>query len=481
MVVWLIVGAYLVIVLGIGIYSSRRIRSTSDYLVAGRKLGPLVLAGTLAATCIDGGSTLGVVSYTYGKWGASAVWYGTAIGVALLLLGLLAPRMRDTGVKTVPEYFRVRYGKMAGFLESVLTIISLIGLTAGQLKVSASIVEVMLGVDYNAALVVVASLICLYAMIGGMWGVALTDVLQLVLVILGMVLAIPFTLRLAGGFPHVIAELSSESTSLYQGIGGWGQILGYFLLFFMAFASGEEVISAYYGAENKRAARLGSALSGLLVIGFSVIPVVLGLAIRELYQTDSLTVGVMNALDQSGRYALPALAVTSMPAVVTGVLFAGILSATMSSADSTLLGVGSVYSNDIYRVFIHPGADSRRTVETARIAMVLAMVASLIVAIYAGEVLSVIVFSLALRAAGSFFPYVIGHFWKRPGAPACLASLTVGSIFYVMAARRLVYIPRLNSIFLPVLVSGIAFFFFGWMFPGRGGEAAEQRGPERKG
>ena len=399
MIVWLIVGAYLLLVLGIGVYSARKIRSTSDYLVAGRKLGPFLLAGTLAATTIDGGSTLGVVSFTYGKWGASAIWYGFAMGTALLLVGLLAPRMRKTRVKTVPEFFRVRYGKTAGLMESLLTIVSLIGLTAGQLKVSASIVEVMLGMDYNTALLIVAALTCLYAMIGGMWGVAMTDMLQLFMVLAGMSLALPFTLRLAGGWERVVQGLGSESTSLVAGIGGWGQILGYFLLFFMAYAAGEEVISAFYGAENPKAIRRGSILSSVLVVLFSFVPVMLGMAIRELYQTDSLTVGVMNALDQSGRYALPALAVTAMPPLVVGILSSGILSATMSSADSTLLGTGSVFSNDIYRVFISPKADGNRTVAAARVFMVLSMVASFLTAIYVGEILSVIVFSLALRAA----------------------------------------------------------------------------------
>ena len=467
MLIWMIVAAYLLLILGIGIYSARRIKSSSDYLVAGRRLGPFVLAGTLAATCIDGGSTVGVVASTYGKWGASALWYGISSGLALLLLGVVAPKLRRTRVKTVPEYFRVRYGRTAGFLESVLTIISMIGMTAGQLKVSASIVEVMLGMDYNTALLVVSVLISLYAMVGGMWGVALTDVLQLIMVVLGMCLAIPFTLRLAGGWERVASGLGRESMSLTAGIGGWGQILGYLLLFFMAYACGEEVISAYYGAENSRSVRLGSVMSGVMVMLFSAVPVVLGLAIRELYQSDSLTVGVMQALDQSGRYALPALAVTSMPPAVTGILFAGILSATMSSADSTLLGAGSVYSNDIYQVFVRPDADGRRAVAVARVAIVLTMTASFITAIYAGDILSVIVFSLALRAVGTFFPYIFGHIWKRASWQGCLASLIAGTTSYLLAVRHLIYIPTLNSIFPAVVVSAIAFFFFSWLFPCR--------------
>ena len=467
MLVWLIVVLYLIVILGIGIYSSRRIRSSSDYLVAGRKLGPLVLAATLAATCIDGGSTIGVVASAYGKWGASAVWYNISIGLALILLAFLAPRMRNTGVRTVPEYFRIRYGHTAGILESILTIVSMIGLTAAQLKVSASILEVMLGMDYNTALVLVAVLICVYSMLGGMWGVALTDALQLIMVVAGMCLTVPFVIHLAGGFRQVAEQVSPETLSLTAGIGGWGQILGYVLLFFMAFSSGEEVVSACYGAENRTAVRRGSLLAGGLVLLLSGIPVLLGLCTQALYQMNVLSPGVMNAMDQSGRYALPALAATTMPPIAVGVLFAGILSAAMSSADSALLGAGSVYGNDIYRVYVNPEADGKKVVAVARVAMIFGTIASFLTAIYAGDILSVIVFSLALRAAGSFFPYVFGHFWKRSSNIACIASLITGTVAYLMAIRKVLYIPALNTIFPPVILSAIAFFFFSWLFPDR--------------
>lgn len=467
MLIDFLVISYLLIILGIGIYSSRRIQSSSDYLVAGRRLGPFVLAGTLAATCIDGGSTIGVISNAYGKWGSSAIWYNISMGIALILLGFLAPRLRATGMKTVPEFFRRRYGKTAGLLESILTIISMIGLTAGQLKVSASLLEVMAGMDYNTALLITAAIICVYSLLGGFLGVALTDVLQLILVVAGMALAIPFTLHLAGGWQGIQAHLPETSvyTSLTEGIGGWGQILGYILLFFMAFSSGEEVASCCLAADNHRSLRLGTLMSGLLVIVFSVIPVTLGVMIRSLYATDVLSAGAIDAMEQSGRYALPVLAATSMPPLAGAVIFIAILSAAMSSADSALLGAGSVYGNDIYRVFIYPQADGHKTVAVARVAMVFVSIAAFLTAIYCGDVLSTIAFSLAVRAVGSFFPYVIGHLWKRPSSIACIMSLLCGTAAYLLSVWHVIYIPAVNSVIPAVLISGSVFFFFTWLLP----------------
>lgn len=482
MLIWIIVAAYLLLVLGISIRSSVKIKHTADFMLAGRQIGPLVLAGTLAATCIDGGSTIGVAANTYSRWGASAIWYNLAIGASLIVLGLIAPKLRSTGVRTVPEYFRIRYGKTAGVIESMLTLVSLIGITSAQISVSASILRVMLGMDYYMALFLMAVLICAYAVLGGMWGVALTDVLQLVTVIAGMCLAVPFALHMAGGWSGVTSVLSPETMHLTSGIGGWKEILAYFLLFVMAVTSGEQAVSACLGADSGRTIRIGSAAAGVLVLLFSVIPVVLGLTSLALYQNGSLSAEVMEIMDRSGKFALPAMAQVSMPKAVSGILFAGIVAAAMSSADLALLGAGSVYSNDCYHVYINPSAHGRENVAAARLAMVLGMLASFTVAIYSSDILATITISLSLQAAGSFFPYVFGHIWKRASREACLGSLIIGTGWYLLKLRKLSGIPQADSILSAAMAGAIAFFFLSWLFPGRSqpGDRKEEEKTERK-
>ncbi|MCD8054291.1 MAG: sodium:solute symporter family protein [Lachnospiraceae bacterium] len=456
---------YLLMTLGVGVYSSKKIKNTSDYLVAGRQLGPWLVAGSLAATGLDGGATLGVVSNTYGKWGAAAIWYPLSIGLAFFVLYFLAPRLWRTQEKTVPEYFRLRYGKTAGFLASALSIVSVVGLTAGQLKVSASILEVMLGMDYNTALILVAVVISAYAILGGLWSVVLTDCVQFFFILIGMGAAIPFALRLAGGWSAVREAVPAEMLSLTAGIGGWGQILGYLLLFVTSFAVGEEVMPCYYAAMDEKTGKRGSLLAGAGVCVYAGIPVMLGIIIQALYNQGTLSSSVMAAMEQSGRYALPALAVTSIPSVIVAVLFAGILSATMSSADSALLGAGSVYSNDIYKVYICPEADSRKVVAAARISMVFVMIFSFITAIYGGEVFSLVAASLALRAVGAFVPYVLGHFWKGASRAGCLVSLVAGTGAYLITVTNVVSLPMINALLPALAISVLCFFFFSWLLP----------------
>lgn len=141
-----VVIVYLLVMLLIGYLSSKRIESNTDFVVAGRRLGPILMAGTLAATEIGGGSSLGVVQQGMESHGLSAAWYIITMGFAFVILTFLAPKFRAAMVKTVPEYFRRRYGKSSGVITALIMFVPLIGLTAGTIAslVAGTIVVVYL-------------------------------------------------------------------------------------------------------------------------------------------------------------------------------------------------------------------------------------------------------------------------------------------------------------------------------------------------
>ena len=141
-----VVIVYLLVMLLIGYLSSKRIESNTDFVVAGRRLGPILMAGTLAATEIGGGSSLGVVQQGMESHGFSAAWYIITMGFAFVILTFLAPKFRAAMVKTVPEYFRRRYGKSSGVITALIMFVPLIGLTAGTIAslVAGTIVVVYL-------------------------------------------------------------------------------------------------------------------------------------------------------------------------------------------------------------------------------------------------------------------------------------------------------------------------------------------------
>jgi SSS family solute:Na+ symporter len=434
--------------LAVGYYASKKISNTTDFMVAGRRMGPLLMAGTLAATEIGGGSSLGVVEQasTLGsaKWGLSAAWYVLAMGLAFVILTFLAPKIRATEVKTVPEYFRRKYGKTAGVFTSLTMFFPLIGLTAGQFMASATILSVMLGINGRLALVIVSVVVTAYAVMGGMWSVAITDFVQVGLIILGMLAAVPFAIRYAGGWSEVVANVPTETFDLFKGIGGLKAIIALMIMYVATFTVGQEAVARYYSARDGKAAKQGSILAALVNGVYAFIPTVLGIITLALVNMNKVDKAML--LANGSRYSLPVLAVHTMPAIIVGFLFSGIISATMSSADSDLLGAASIFGNDIYKQYIKKDASDKQVMRVTQFTMVIVGVFSLIVAWKATSLIGLLMFCFTLRAAGAFFPYVIGHYWKKSSTAGAIGSLIVGSIVSVIYEKKL--IPGLK--------------FFGW-------------------
>lgn len=480
-VVIVIVIVYMLAMLGIGYYSSTRISSNADFMVAGRRLGPFLMAGTLAATEIGGGSSLGVVQQGMQNHGLSAMWYIAAMGFAFVILAFMAPKFRAAEVKTVPEFFRRRYGGPSGIVTAIIMLLPLIGLTAGQFIASSVILSTMLGISYKTAVIIVGIIVTIYAVMGGLWSVTITDFVQVFLIVIGMIIAVPFALNTAGGWSEVKAAVPPETFDIFKGYSVW-DVISLIIMYVGTFTVGQEAVSRFYAAKDGKAAKQGSMLAALINFIYAFIPTILGIITLAL-----INKGTFNAeefADVGARYALPVLAINTMPAVICGLLFAGIISATMSSADSDLLGAGSIFANDIYRAALKKDADDKEVMRVTQISMCIVGVFGTIIAYFnANDIISILQFSFTLRAAGAFFPYVVGHYWKGSSQAGTIASLIGGSLMVLAFDRWIKHlIPWLSQSIIPGLIVGAAcFFLFSKLMPPKDGELklkAEYNEPE---
>lgn len=466
-VVTAIVVIYLLIMLFIGWYSSKKITSNTDFMVAGRRLGPFLMAGTLAATEIGGGSSLGVVQQGMESHGISAAWYIITMGFAFVILTFLAPKFRAATVKTVPEYFRRRYGKSAGLITAVIMLLPLIGATASQFIASSVILSTMLGIDYKVAVLIVAVVVTLYSIMGGLWSVTLTDFVQVFLIVIGMIIAVPFAMNTAGGWDSIVANVPEGTFDMFKGYSPMA-VISLTIMYVATFTVGQEAVSRYYAARDGKAARQGSILAALVNFIYAFIPAILGiitLALINMGKFDSAEFAAVGA-----RYALPVLAIKVMPSIICGLLFAGIISATMSSSDSDLLGAGSIFANDIYHTLINPKASSQEIMRVTQITMAICGVAAMLVALFnTGSIVSLLMFCFTLRAAGAFFPYVLGHYWKGASTAGTIAALISGTIVvvYVDNIRHgMLFGMKLSQPIIPGLIVALVFFLvFSKLFP----------------
>ena len=467
MTVTVIVVIYLLAMLFIGWYSSTRITSNTDFMVAGRRLGPLLMAGTLAATEIGGGSSLGVVQQGMENHGISSAWYIITMGFAFVILTFLAPKFRAATVKTVPEYFRRRYGKSAGLITAIIMVLPLIGLTAGQFIASSVILSTMLGISYQTAVIIVAAVVTIYSVMGGLWSVTMTDFIQVFLIVIGMIIAVPFAINMAGDWSNVVANVPAETFDMFKGYSPMA-VVSLTVMYVATFTVGQEAVSRYYAARDGKAAVQGSILAAIVNFIYAFIPAVLGIITLALINMGRFSADQF--ADVGARYALPVLAIEAMPAVICGLLFAGIISATMSSADSDLLGAGSIFANDIYRAVLKPNASSEEVMKVTRWVMIIVGVASMVIALFnTSSIVNLLMFCFTLRAAGAFFPYVLGHYWKGASLAGTIASLISGSIVVVYLEKisgSVLFGIKLTQPIIPGLIVGLVFFVvFSYIFP----------------
>ena len=239
-------------------------------------------------------------------------------------------------------------------------------------------------------------------------------------------------------------------------------------MYVATFSVGQEAVSRFYAAKDEHAAKHGAILSAIFNFIYAFIPAILGVIMLAL-----INMGKFNADDFANvgaRYALPVLAAEVMPAIICGLLFAGIISATMSSSDSDLLGAGSVFANDIYKQFIDKDADSKKVMHVTQITMLIVGVFAMFIALFnTSSLLTILMFCFTLRAAGTFFPYVIGMYWDGASTAGTIASLISGTVVVVLIDNvwhGMIGSYKVHQSIIPgLIVAGLCFFIFSKIFP----------------
>ena len=378
------------------------------------------------------------------------------MAITFVALAWVAPHLRSTMVRTVPEGLRLRYGRANGLLGVLILILPMVGLTAIQLMASATVLSVMTGMNYSAAVVVVTVVVTVYSVMGGLWSVTLTDAVQWFFIVVGSVLVIPYALELGGGWDQVTQDLPSEKLSPTEGM-GWKTIVSLTVMYIASFSVGQESMQRYFGARDERAARLGSIYAALFYGLYAFVPALIGVIAFGLVQHGHLDATMIEA--NGARYVLPTMAAAVLPSAVVGLLFAGLISATMSSADSNLLAAGSIFANDIYRTEMRPEATDAQVLRVTRWTMVVVALFSLGVALLdLDDMVNVLMFSFSLRAGGVFVPYVLGHFWQRATPAASASAMMVGGVVVLLADQGFVDMFGLGSAVPAVLASLVTFY-----------------------
>lgn len=412
---------YIVVMVSIGFFVNKlTINTSTDYMLAGRSMGVLMIACSLAANNVGGGSTTGVAAKAFDGWGLSAAWYVLAAAVAMIPLSFFAPKIRKTMAVTIPEVVHRRFGKYASVFTAVLNVLSLFCLTASQVLASATVVSTITGMPLNVAVLVSGTIVIGYTTLGGMLADAIADILQFFIIFFGLLVTVPFVIKGAGGWETISASLPPVELDMFKI--GIPTILGLIFNYFCTFLSGPEMVSRFSSAEDEKTAVKASVLSACLMALMAFLPTIIGLvALAENPGLDNGT-GTTALMYAASQYA---------PPVITGFVSAALVAATMSSADSNLLCASTILIKDLYQRFINPEVSDSRLITITRASNICICLVSMGIALFNINLITLNLFAFALRTAGPFAAYALGMVVPKATRHAGIVSIVIGSIAVV--------------------------------------------------
>ena len=423
----IIIGAYLILMVLVGVYSVKRIKNTGDYYVAGRSFGPFVLMATVCATIIGGSGLMGRAGVAYSD-GFKAILTAVPYLLGMFIFSGLAGRISDIGMTynltSIPELFQVRFGKHAKLILSALIAFAMMGTVASQVTATATIIKMLggeVGLSYEAGALIACVVFMIYTATSGLFGVVYTDVLQFYMLIIFVYILIPVSaLIYVGGFSNFTANLDPALATPYVD----GSILGDIVTYLVFTMAGAEMWQRAFAARDRKAAKRGMFL-GTAVYGVTIILVYfMGVVARQIIGDDVL------AQYGSTDAVVPALAIKILPVGLTGLALAGVLSVIMSTADSYLLVSVQTCVHDIGKT-IRPSMKERTEILLSRAFSIVLPLGALVIALYIKNAYNILMFAWSFYAAAAGLPCFAALFWKKATTPGIIAGMLAGFVVCV--------------------------------------------------
>ncbi|MCC6991023.1 MAG: sodium:solute symporter family protein [Acidobacteria bacterium] len=439
-----------------GVWVGRRVRGSSDFFVAGRKLTAPLLFSTVLAANIGAGTTIGAAGQAYVD-GVSAWWWNGAAGLGALVLAFwVGPKLwqqaSDNNFLTAGDYLEYRYGGVVRALLSSLIWLGTLAILAGQLIAGAAVLTAVAGIPRPIGAAIGGIAMTVYFTAGGLLSSAWVNAVQLCVLLVGLIVAVPLALSAAGGFAAIAATPGLPATfwdpSFSSGPGS-----GYAFLFLLgpAFVISPGLVQKAYGAADARAVRVGIGMAGVAQMLFAFVPLLLGLAARHLHPG-------MGAVERD--LVLPTLLVQSLPWFMGTVALAAVFSAEVSTCDAILFMLSTSLSQDLYKRFLNPQATDQQALKVARGAARVGGLAGVLLAVRLPNVIAALSIFYSLLGVSLFVPIIAGLYVKRAGTPEALASVAagIGTLLYLRAQPWTASSIWFNPSLAGLVAAALAFF-----------------------
>jgi SSS family solute:Na+ symporter len=429
---------YLLITIAIGLWAARRVKNTADFAIAGRHLPLIMIVTTTFATWFGSETVLGIPATFIGGGLRSVVEDPFGAGTCLILVGLFfAGKLYKMTLLTISDYYRERFGRTVEIACSLIIILSYLGWVAAQVTALGLVFNVLSdgSISKPAGMLIGTGSILAYTLFGGMWSVAVTDFIQMIILVLGLAIIAVFAGNQAGGADKVIALAASKDLFHFLPEPKAADVIAFIaagMTMMLGSIPQQDVFQRVMSAKNQSAATKGPVIGGVCYILFAFVPMFLVTSAMIIMP------GTVDALLKTGVKAdsqmiLPTLVKDHMPFVMQVLFFGALLSAIKSTASATLLAPSVTFVENIWRQFYRRQGD-KSELRTMRITVLIfsACVCAYAIALQGTPIYEQVSGAYQVTLVGAFVPLAAGLYWKRATTQGALCSIALGILGWLM-------------------------------------------------
>lgn len=429
--IWFVI-LYWVISVGIGMYAARYVRNSKDFAVAGRALPMSVVTAMVFATWFGSEAVLGIPAtfVEEGFRGVIADPFGS--GCCLVLVGVLfAKRLYRMNLMTISDYYRNRFGRAVEILVTLCIVVSYLGWVAAQIKALGLVFNVVSGgyISMNLGMILGAASVLVYTLMGGMWSVAITDFLQMIIIVVGIVYISWEVSGMVGG-AHVVIRHAAEAGKLdLFPKAELRDILWFFAAWFtLMFGSmpQQDIFQRIASSRTEKIARNASIVGGILYVLFALLPMFLCYSATMI--DPAMTADLM---EKDSQLILPSMIMTHMPVFAQIMFFGALLSAIKSCASATLLAPSVTFSENVLKGFMPNMSDRKSLFMMRMVVLVFAIIVTSFAMSTDSSIFQMVENAYKVTLVAAFVPLIFGFYWKKANSRGALVSMILGLVSWI--------------------------------------------------
>jgi SSS family transporter len=443
---------YLLVTIGIGLWAARRVKNTADFAIAGRHLPLYMIITTTFATWFGSELVLGVPAKFLEGGLRALVEDPFGAGMCLILVGVFfAAKLYRMNLLTISDYYRSRYGRSIEIICSLIIMISYLGWVSAQVTALGLVFNLLSGgaVSIPMGMTIGVLSVLVYTLFGGMWSVAVTDFVQMIILVVGLLVLAFFAGDMAGGAGKVVDLATSRDLFKFLPEPSFHEIvffIGAAITMMFGSIPQQDIFQRVMSADTEKSAVRGTIIGGACYVIFAFVPMFLVASALLIMPEQAKAL-----LADDPQKVLPTLVMDKMPFAMQVLFFGALLSAIKSCASATLLAPSVTFTENIWRQF-RPYTSDKDNLKTMRISVLVfaACVLTYSIVMQGTPIYELVASAYQVPLVGAFVPLVFGLYWKRATTQGAIGAVVLGIGVWLI----FMVTPALNTVF-PQQLAGL--------------------------